>query len=147
MATPHVTPRPSHPQPFPKPQLYEAIAALNRNLGIVIDDLNRLREFRFSRRDIDHFIATTERLRARANTELLERQLSREIKDDFHFWMLDRKFEQRYRDPNDVLIDAERRLEELTAEEQDALTEARSLRKRRRRAEKRLAPLIAKPGK
>jgi hypothetical protein len=35
-----------------------------------------------------------------------------------------------------VLIDAERRLEQLAAEEQDALAEARRLRKRRR-AEKR----------
>jgi hypothetical protein len=39
---------------------------------------------------------------------------------------------------NDVLIDAEHRLEQLAAEERDALTEARGLRKHRRRAEKRL---------
>jgi hypothetical protein len=147
MATPHVTPRPSHPQPFPKPQLFEAIAALNRDLGIVIDDLNRLREFRFSRRDIDSFVTKAERLKALANAELLERQLSRELKDDFHFSKLERKFQQRYRDPNDVLIDAQRRLEEMIVEEQDALAAARGIRHRRRRAEKKLAPLTAKPSK
>jgi hypothetical protein len=147
MATPHVTPRRSHPQPFPKPQLYEAIASLNRDLGMVIDDLNRLREFRFSRRDIDGFIAKAERLRSRANSEILERQLARELKDDFHFWKLDVQYEDRYKDPNDVLIGAQRRLEEMTAEEQDALAFARGLRHRRRRAEKKLATPTAKPSK
>jgi hypothetical protein len=46
-----------------------------------------------------------------------------------------------------VLIDAERRLEEMTVEERDALALARGIRHRRRRAEKKLAPLTAKPGK
>ena len=143
MAIEHVTPRPSHPQPYPKPALYEAIAALNRDMGIVIDDLNRLREFHFSRRDIDGFITKTERLRAYANSEFLERQLARELKDDFHFSKIERKFDGRYRDPNDVLIDARRRLEEMSAEERDALAFARGSRKRRRREEKRLAEVVA----
>ena len=139
MATHQVTPRPTHPQPFPKPALYEAMASLNRDLGLVVEDLNRLREFRFSRRDIDFLIAKTEHLRSRANAEFLERQHDRELKDEFHFWMIDRKFEDRYKDPDDVLIGAQRRLEELAAEEQDARAAARGFRKVRRRAEKRLA--------
>jgi hypothetical protein len=139
MAINQVTPHPSHPQPFPKPQLYEAIAALNRDLGTVIEDFNRLREFRFSRLYIDAFIVKIEDLRAWANGEFLERQLDREMKDWYHFGKLDRKFEDRYKDPNDVLIDAERRLEQMVAEERSALIEARELRKRRRRAEKKLA--------
>jgi len=53
--------------------------------------------------------------------------------------MIDRKFEDRYKDPDDVLIGAQRRLEELAAEEQDARAAARGFRKVRRRAEKRLA--------
>jgi hypothetical protein len=139
MATNQLTPRRTQPQPFPKPQLYEAIFALNRDLGLVVEDLNRLREFRFSRREIDALIAKAEHFRARANVEFLERQHSRELKDEFHFWMIDRKFEDRYKDPDDVLIGAQRRLEELAAEEQDARAAARGLRKVRRRAEKRLA--------
>jgi hypothetical protein len=139
MANDQVTPKRTQPQPFPKPALYEAISHLNRDLGIVIDDLNRLREFRFSRWDIDAFIVKAERLRARANAELLERQLDRELKDEFHFWMLDRKFEEMYKDPDDVLIDAERRLEQLAAEERDAVASARGLRKQRKRAEKGLS--------
>jgi hypothetical protein len=138
MATHQVTPRPSQPQPFHKPALYEAISALNRDLGTVIEDFNRLREFRFSRLYIDAFIVKIEDLRSWANGEFLERQLDREMKDWYHWGKLDRKFEQRYKDPNDVLIDAERRLEQMAAEERSALIEARELRKRRRRAEKKL---------
>jgi hypothetical protein len=78
-------------------------------------------------------------LRATANAELLERQRSRELKDEFHFWRIDRKFQDRYKDPDDVLISAQRRLEELATEEQDARARAVRLRKRRRRAEKQLA--------
>jgi hypothetical protein len=106
-------------------------------------DFNRLRQFRFSRLYIDAFIVKIEDLRSWANAEFLERQVSREHKDWYHFGRLDRKFEQRFIDPNDVLIDAERRLEQLAAEEQDALAEARGLRKRRRRAQKRLLPPVS----
>jgi hypothetical protein len=138
MATNQVTPPKTRPQPFPKPALYEAIFALNRDLGLVAEDLNRLREFRFSRLYIDAFIVKIEDLRSWANAEFLEQQLDREMKDWYHFGRLDRKFEQRFKDPNDVLIDAEHRLEEMAAEEQDALAEARGLRKRRQRAEKQI---------
>jgi hypothetical protein len=142
MATHQVTPRRTYPHPYPKPALYEAISAVNRDLGLVIEDFNRLREFRFKRRDIDSFIAKAEHLRARVNSELLERQLARELKDEHHFWLLDHKFEDRYADPNDVLISAERRLEEMAAQERHALAEARELRERRERSEKQLSEII-----
>jgi hypothetical protein len=142
MATHQVTPRRTEPQPFNKPALYEAIAALNRDLGMVIEDLNRLREFRFSRRDIDGFIAKAERLRSRANSEFLERQLDRELKDDHYFWKLDVKYEDRYKDPNDVLIGARQRLQEMAVEERDALALAHGTRERRERAEQDLSKII-----
>ncbi len=142
MATHQVTPRRKKPQPYPKPALYETIAALNRDLGLVIDDLNQLRAFNFSRRDIDGFIAKAELLRSRANSELLERQLERELKDDSHFWLLERKYEDRYKDPDDVLISAQRRLEAMTQEERHALATAQSTRERRTRAEENLAALF-----
>lgn len=146
MAIHHVTPRPSQPQPFPKPALYEAISALNRDLGTVIEDFNRLRQFRFSRLYIDAFIVKIEDLRSWANGEFLERQLDREMKDWYHFGRIDRKFEKRFLDPNDVLIDAEHRLQEMAAEEKDALAQARSLRKRRIEVEQRVAKKKVKPG-
>jgi hypothetical protein len=141
MATHQVTPRPTHPQPYPKPQLYEAIATLNRDLGTVIEDFNRLREFRFSRLYINAFIVKIEEIRAWANSEFLERQMSRELKDERHWSTLNRKFEKRFEDPDDVLIGARRRLEELTAEEKTARLAASDFRKVRRRAEKQLAAM------
>lgn len=131
MATNQLTPRRSQPQPFHKPALYEAIFALNRDLGLVVDDFNRLREFRFSRLYIDAFIVKIEEIRAWANGEFLERQHSRELKDEHHWSTLDRKFEQRFKDPNDVLIDAKRLQERRAAEEQHVLTEADRIRKQR----------------
>jgi len=129
MATHHVTPHRTQPQPFHKPSLYEAIFALNRDMGLVIDDFNRLREFRFSRRYIDAFIVKMEDLRSFANGEFLERQKDREEKDSFHFSNLDRRFEQRFKDPNDVLIDAKRRQEQIAAEEQAVLLRADRIRR------------------
>src|ERR1700759_3818172 len=104
MAIHQVTPRRTHPQPYPKPALYEVISNVNRDFGQLIEDFERLREFRFKRSDIDSFIAKAEHLRARANAELLERQLDRELKDEHHFSMLDKKVEDRYLDPQHVLI-------------------------------------------
>lgn len=147
MATSQATPRRTQPQPYPKPALYEAIFALNRDLELVLEDLNRLREFRFSRSDIDRFIAKTQHLRSTANAEFLDRQLARELKDDHHFWLIDKKFDDRYKDPDDVLISAQRRLAEMTAQEQEASAAARGLRARRRRAEKHLANPTLGPGK
>jgi hypothetical protein len=70
-----------------------------------------------------------EDLRAWANAEFLERQVSREMKDWHHFSQLDRKFERRFKDPNDVLIDAKRLQEQRTAEQQEVLAEADRIRK------------------
>lgn len=142
MATEHVTPRRTQAQPYPKPALYEAIANVNRDLGLLIADFDRLREFRFKRQDIDAFIAKTEHLRSRVNGELLEHQLARELKDEHHFWLLDKKFEDRYEDPNDVLIGAKLRLEQMASEERHAVQEADRIRERRKRGEQELQEII-----
>lgn len=132
MASNHVTRPPrTQPQSYPKPALYEAISALNRDLGVVVEDFHRLREFRFSRLYIDAFIVKVEDLRAWANSEFLERQVGRELKDWHHFSQIDRKFEDRYKDPDDVLIEAERRRAQVAAEEKDVLARAARIRKQR----------------
>lgn len=100
-------------------------------MGLVVEDFHRLREFRFSRLYIDAFIVKIEDLRSWANAEFLERQHDRELKDWYHWGRLDRKFEDRFKDPNDVLIDADRRREQIAAEERDVLREADRIRKQR----------------
>ena len=142
MAIDQVTPRPTSPQPFPKPALYEAIATINRDIGHLIDGFDSLRQFRFGRRKIDSFIANVEHLRARVNSELLERQLNRELKDEHHFWRLETKFEKPFIDPNDVLISAVHRLEEMAEEERRADEQMREMRASRENAEERLRTLV-----
>lgn len=140
MASTQVTHLPrTQAQPFPKPALYETISALNRDLGQVVEDLQRLREFRFSRLYIEAFIVKVEHLRAWANAEFLEHQLGREMKDWFHFSQLDRKFEERYKDPDDVLIEAMHREEQRAAQEQEVLNEASRIRRQRAAANRRTA--------
>jgi len=63
------------PQSFSKPALYAAIADLNRDLQLVLDDVRCLRQFRFRREFMDAVEVQIEELRAWSNGELLETQL------------------------------------------------------------------------
>ena len=103
----------------------------------VLHSTYRNREFRFSRLYFDASIVKVEDLRSWANAEFLEHQLDREMKDWFHFSQLDRKFENRYKDPNDVLIEARHVEERRAAEDQDVLAEASRIRKQRAAAKRR----------
>lgn len=105
MATSHVTRPPQ--QAVPKAALYAAIADLNRDLDAVLDDFRRLRELRFRREFMDAFMVKIEDLRCWSNSELLETQHDRELKDWAHWGRLNRRFDQRYRDPEDVLLEAD----------------------------------------
>lgn len=105
MATSHVTRPPQ--QAVPKPALYAAIADLNRDFEVVIDDLRKLRQLQLKPEMMDAFIVKLEDLRAWSNSELLEMQHDRELKDWGRWGQLNRRFDARYRDPNDVLIEAD----------------------------------------
>ena len=108
MATPHVTRPPrTQPQPFLKPALYAAVADLNRDLEVVIEDFRKLREFQFKHEMMDAFIVKIEDIRAWSNSELLETQHDRELKDWAHWGQIDRRFDAQYKDPNDVLLEAD----------------------------------------
>ena len=95
-------------QLFSKPALYAAVADLNRDLQLVLDDFRRLRQFRFSREFMDAVEVQIEELRAWSNGELLETQLDRELTDWAHWGRRHRTWEKRLRDPGDVLIEADR---------------------------------------
>ena len=100
-------PRP-HLQLFSKPALYAAIADLNRDLQLVLDDFRRLRQFRFSREFMDAVEVQIEELRAWSNGELLETQLDRELSDWTHWGRRHHALEKQLRDPGDVLLKADR---------------------------------------
>lgn len=95
-------------QLFSKPALYAAIADLNRDLQLVLDDFRRLRQFRFRREFMDAVEIQIEELRAWSNGELLETQHERELTDWAHWGRRHEAWEKRLRDPGDVLIEAGR---------------------------------------
>lgn len=105
MATSHVTRPPQ--QAVPKPALYTAIADLNRDFEVVIDDLRKLRDLRLKPEMMDAFIVKIEDIRAWSNSELLEIQHDRELKDWGRWGQLNRRFDASLKDPNDVLIEAD----------------------------------------
>lgn len=96
------------PRFFSKPALYAAIADLNRDLQLVLDDFRRLRQFRFRREFMDAVEVQIEELRAWSNGELLETQYDRELTDWAHWGRQHSAWEMRLRDPGDVLLEADR---------------------------------------
>ena len=96
----------------PGPQkldVYEALHSLNQAFGQVLADLRRLQEFTFFRREpLGHFQVVVEETRAWANFELLEVLLDREQDAWARFGRLRDRWEKKYRDPDDILLEAER---------------------------------------
>ncbi len=96
----------------PTPQklrVYEILHSLNLGFEQVLADLVRLQEFPFLRREpLGHLQVVVEETRAWANFELVEVLHSREQDDWTRFGRLRHQWEKQYRDPNDVLIEAEK---------------------------------------
>ena len=82
---------------------------LNQAFESVLADLQRLQRLPFFRLEfLREFQVMVEETRACINFELVEALHSREQDDWARFGRLRQKWEKRYRDPNDVLIEAER---------------------------------------
>ena len=96
----------------PSPQklrVYEALHSLNRAFEQVLAVLGRLQEFPFFRREpLGHFHVVVEETRAWANFELLEVLLDREQDAWARFGRRRDRWEKKYRDPDDILLEAER---------------------------------------
>jgi hypothetical protein len=93
--------------------LLETMASLNRGFEQVLADLKRLKQFgilgpQASRYFLKICSLTIEEMRAWANFELAEAVHDRAERDWAHFGRLRLLAEKRLRDPNDVLIEAER---------------------------------------
>lgn len=88
-----------------KPELYEALSALNHNFEHVLADLKALSQFGFRQELLRIFEVKVEELRAWANSELLEKQLECELREWARFGRQSRKWEKRYEDPDDVVLE------------------------------------------
>jgi hypothetical protein len=100
--------------PLPdKTAVYGALSDLNRNVEQVLLDLERLKAVgmcrsRFQRESMATCQATIEETRAWINFEATETLHEREQRDRAHFGRIRRRWEKKYEDPHDVLIEAER---------------------------------------
>ena len=94
--------------------VYEALSTLNQHFETVLLDLERLKDLglfrdRFPREFLKTCCATIQEMHAGANLEVIQLLQDREERDRTHFGGLRHQWEQKYEDPNDVLIQAERR--------------------------------------
>ena len=96
----------------PTPQklrIFEILHTLNRAFEQVLADLGRLQEFPFFHREpLGHFQVVVEEIRAWANFELLEVLLDREQDAWARFGRRRDRWEKKYSDPDDILLEAER---------------------------------------
>jgi len=92
-----------------KLRAYQTLFTLNQAFESVLADLHRLQRLPFFRPEfLREFQVMVEETRACINFELVEAMHSREQDDWARFGRLRQQWEKRYRDPNDVLIEAER---------------------------------------
>ncbi len=109
----------THVQPQPvTSSAYQAIAELNRGFEHLTQNLQALQEFSFF--PADDLTAWTNMIcltQAEANQTLMEALDHREMNNALYYDRLCLQRERELRDPDDVLIEAERRKQEL-AEEQ-----------------------------
>src|SRR5439155_18934988 len=92
-----------------KLRAYQTLFTLNQAFENVLADLQRLQHLPFFRSEfLREFQVMVEETRACINFELVEAMHSREQDDWTRFGRLRQKWEKRYRDPNDVLIEAKK---------------------------------------
>ena len=96
-----------------KSRAYDALFALNQHVEQALRDLERLRqlglfETRFRRESLKACWAAIEETRAWINFETTEFLQEREQRDWARFGKVRRRWEEKYEDPKDALIEAER---------------------------------------
>jgi len=92
-----------------KVRVYESLHSLNQAFEQVLSNLRHLQEFPFFRREFLREIqVVVEETRAWVNFDLIEVMHSREQDDWTRFGRLRLQCEKKYRDPNGVLLKAER---------------------------------------
>jgi hypothetical protein len=97
----------------PKLRIYESLFLLNEGIDYLVALLRNMGKFRFADADsIQCAIVEIEEVRCDMNADFTEKLADSERFDEGHFWKQRRAFEKKWRDPDDVYIDVERREEE-----------------------------------
>src|SRR5215469_14930047 len=97
----------------PKLRIYESLFLFNQGVDHLIALLRNLARFPFADKDsMQSAIVEIEEVRCDMNADFTEQLADRERFDEGYFWKKRRAFEKKWRDPDDVYIDVERREEE-----------------------------------
>jgi hypothetical protein len=97
----------------PKLRIYESLFLLNQGIDHVVKLLRDMGKFPFADNDSTHCaIVEIEEVRCDMNADFTEHLAHSERFDEGHFWKQRRAFERKWRDPDDVYIEVERREQE-----------------------------------
>src|SRR5215468_638120 len=102
-------------KPLPsKTRVYESLYALNRGFEITLLSLERLEHLGMFRLEhLNAFKVSLEHTRAQANEELIETLHEYELEQSAHFDDMEREWEGRLKDPDDVFFAARDRKQEI----------------------------------
>lgn len=102
-------------RPLPtKLRLYEAVYSLNRGFEAALLSLERLEHLGLFRLEhLNAFKVSLEHTRAQANGELIQTLQEYEEEESFRFDQMERQWEDRLKDPDDVFFAARNRKQEI----------------------------------
>jgi hypothetical protein len=107
---------PFSPQPSarsPKLRIYENLFLFNQGVDHVVALLSGMEKFPFADKEsLQSAVVEIEEVRCDVNADFVEHLADTERFDEGHFWKQRRAYEKKWRDPDDVYIDVERREEE-----------------------------------
>lgn len=96
-----------------KLRIYESLFLLNERIDHLVALLRDMGKFPFADKDsVQCAVVEIEEVRCDMNADFTEKLADSERFDEGHFWKLRRAFEKKWRDPDDVYIEVERREEE-----------------------------------
>lgn len=102
-------------KPLPtKTRVYESLYALNRGFEITLISLERLERLGMFRLEhLNAFKVSLEHTRAQANEELIQTLQEYEEEETGRFESMEREWQKRYEDPDDVFFAARDRKQEI----------------------------------
>src|SRR3974390_2181534 len=101
------------PARSPKLRIYESLFLFNQGVCHLVALLHGMQKLPFAEKEeLRCAIVEVEKVRCDMNADFTEQLADSERFDEGQFWKQRRAFEKRWRDPDDVYIDVERREEE-----------------------------------
>ena len=116
MAVNEVIRSPFSTQPYarsPKLRIYESLFLFNQSVDHLIGLLHSMEKLPFAEKEeLQSAVVEIEQVRCDMNADFAEHLVDSERLDEGRFWKQKRAFQKKWRDPDDVYIDVERREEE-----------------------------------